>query len=116
MPARVACPRRAVTVKLPPALIVAWGERAALLGVSKTAVLERALEAALRGDTQVASAGPVARGGRAAGRGGRRHTEEDASPTGAVTARGASGSAAPPRAPVNRADAFRAAAARRAGK
>lgn len=44
-------PRRAVTVKLPPALIERWEREAKRSRVTKTAVLQRALEAMLPDET-----------------------------------------------------------------
>lgn len=46
---RLEAPRKAVTVKLPPALLDQVAARAAKLGCTKTAFYERALEAALGG-------------------------------------------------------------------
>lgn len=103
------------TFRLPPDLIERYTAHAAKLGMEKTAFVERALEAALGGDTRAR-----------APRSDDRHAHGDnASATGAVPARGASRPTASPRAPaapraatrapeasdpvVSRADAFRAA-------
>lgn len=95
MPLRVEVRRRAVAVRLPSALVEAWGVRALELGVSKTAFVERLLEAAL----------------------GVGESDKQGDVRGAVVARApAPQGPALPRVPVDRAAAFRAAAAKRSAR